>query len=349
MSDLQISLIILGILIILIVLGFNVWQDRRIRQLMKSHLPQGDRDPLLGDTDATHASTRREPGLSPSDDEPTLQSDHESSSNFNTDEPDEAVEVVIELVLPQAIFGAQIMQAIPTGFMAGSKPVRVFWQDEASRLFTRPNPTDNYERLQFAVLLANRSGPLTAIEWSKIWNRIQSVADALEGHLEGPEQDDVLMRANQLDELCAKLDSQVALTLLLGSNQKIEDILNSSQSMGFAYQAGVLNWVGDDGLPCFILSRAEGEPFDDGVATVDRLSLLLDVPRSPPNLRAFGRMLDVGLELAHRFGADLVDDQGQPVVSGADVSIDSHLQGLYVQLESAGLTAGSPRARRVFA
>jgi hypothetical protein len=348
MSDLQISLIVLGIVVILIVLGFNVWQDRRIRQRMQAHLSLGDRDPLLGDS-APNESSRREPGMSHFDDEPASYAEHDVEASLSVEEPDELVEVVIELILPQAISGAQIMQAIPSGLMAGRKPVRVFWQDEAGRLHNRPNPSDSYERLQFAVLLANRSGPLTDIDWSKIWNRIHTMADALDGHLEGPEQDDVLMRASKLDELCATLDSQVALTLVLGSNQKVEDILVGAQSMGFMYQAGVLNWVGDHGLPSFTVSRTDGESFDVGVATVDRLSMLLDVPRSPANLRAFGRMLDVGSEMARRFGAELVDDQGHPVASGADVSIDMHLQALFAQLESAGLTAGSPRARRVFA
>ena len=348
MSDLQISLIVLGVAIILIVLGFNLWQDRRIRQRMQAHSPLGDRDPLLSDSSVTYSS-RREPGMNQFNTEPTLRTEHEGDATLAFEEPDESVEVVIELILPQAVSGAQIMQAITPSLMAGRKTVRVFWQDEAGRLHSRPNPADNYERLQFAVLLANRSGPLNDIDWSKIWNRIQSVADALDGHLEGPEQDEVLTRASKLDELCATLDSQVALTLVLGSNQKIEDILVGAQSMGFAYQAGILNWVDDHGLPCFTVSRIDGDSFDTGVAKVDRLSMLLDVPRSPAHLRAFGRMLDVGLELAHRFGAELVDDQGQPVASGADVSIDTHLQALFVQLESAGLTAGSPRARRVFA
>lgn len=348
MSDLQISLIVLGIVVILIVLGFNFWQDRRIRQRMQAHSPLGDRDPLLSESFSTD-SNRREPGMSLFAGEPTPHEDHDGEAHLAVEEPDESVEVVIELVLPQAVSGAQIMQAIPTGLKAGRKPIRVFWQDEAGRLHHRPNPSDNYERLQFAVLLANRSGQLTDIEWSKAWNRIQSVADALDGHLEGPEQDDVLMRAKKLDELCASLDSQVALTLLLGSNQKIEDVLVGAQSMGFVYESGVLNWMGDHGLPSFTVSRTDGESFDTGVATVDRLSMLLDVPRSPSNLRAFGRMLDVGLELARRFGAQLVDDQGHPVALGADESIDMHLQTLFDQLDSAGLTAGSPRARRVFA
>ena len=59
-------------------------------------------------------------------------------------------------------------------------------------------------------------------------------------------------------------------------------------------------------------------------------------------------MMDVGIELAQRLGADLVDDQNRPVQPGSDAAIDERLQVLYTQLEAAGLKAGSQRARRVF-
>lgn len=48
MSDLQIGLIALGVLLILLVLGFNWWQDRRVRRKMQSHFPTSEQDPLLG-------------------------------------------------------------------------------------------------------------------------------------------------------------------------------------------------------------------------------------------------------------------------------------------------------------
>jgi hypothetical protein len=60
-------------------------------------------------------------------------------------------------------------------------------------------------------------------------------------------------------------------------------------------------------------------------------------------------MVEVGFELARRVGAELVDDQGRPVQRGSDAVIDERLKTLYQQLEQAGLAAGSPRARRVFA
>ncbi|MFQ6711278.1 hypothetical protein OMF51_14320, partial [Bordetella pertussis] len=66
MSDLQIGLIALGVLLILLVLGFNWWQDRRVRRRMQAHFPSTEQDPLLGAgaQDRTAAgATRREPGM----------------------------------------------------------------------------------------------------------------------------------------------------------------------------------------------------------------------------------------------------------------------------------------------
>ncbi|MGH8815309.1 MAG: cell division protein ZipA C-terminal FtsZ-binding domain-containing protein, partial [Achromobacter pestifer] len=71
MSDLQIGLIALGVLLILLVLGFNWWQDRRVRRKMQSHFPTSEQDPLLGGAAAASgtaaatgaAASRREPGM----------------------------------------------------------------------------------------------------------------------------------------------------------------------------------------------------------------------------------------------------------------------------------------------
>ncbi|CFE02499.1 membrane protein [Bordetella pertussis] len=82
---------------------------------------------------------------------------------------------------------------------------------------------------------------------------------------------------------------------------------------------------------------------------IERLYLLLDVPCSPADQRAFGRMVDVGRDLAARLRAELVDDQGRPLQDGADAVIDERLQVLFEQLDQAGLPAGSARAQRVFA
>ena len=52
--------------------------------------------------------------------------------------------------------------------------------------------------MQLAVLLANRSGPLTAIEWSQAWTRAEDLSERFEGTMEGPDQQVVLEQAAKL-------------------------------------------------------------------------------------------------------------------------------------------------------
>lgn len=348
MSELQMWLIALGAAAIVLLFGFNWWQDRRIRKRMQAHLPVVDHDPLLADM--ASADTRREPGLAS---EPYLSGLASVSGDVDSglaqdDEPDPSCEVVIELTFAHPVAGEQLLSAIHPLRSAGRKPLRVFAQDTEGHCSRRIRSDAQFVSVQVAVLLANRSGALTDIEWSQVWNKLQSIADHLEATVEGPDQQTVLDMASRLDDTCAALDTQVGLTLLLNSMRPVGEITAIAKAIGFVPDAGRFVWLGDHGLPCFTLSRADGESFDAGMASVDRLALLLDVPCCPADERAFSRMVEVGTELARRLGAELVDDSGRPMQPGSEAMIDERLQALFGQLESAGLRAGSMRARRVF-
>jgi hypothetical protein len=232
--------------------------------------------------------------------------------------------------------------------VAGRKAVRVFAQNVQGQLSLQIDPQDQYISVQLAILLANRSGALNAIEWSQIFTRAQTLADQLECTLEAPEQQQVVELAQRLDQVCEGLDTQVGLTLLLAGVRSVADVSSAAQAMGFVPYQGRFAWCGDHGFVCFTLSRADEESFDAGMAGVDRLSLLLDVPRSPVDTRAFGRMAEIGQELARRLGAELVDDQDRALQPGAEFLIDEQLKAVYVNLEHAGLNAGGARALRVF-
>lgn len=348
MSELQIYLIVVGAVVILLLLGFNWWQDRRVRRRMQANMPSIEQDPLLGES-AAHAASRMEPGLGqPQAAVNALENSHPLTA-VDQEEADQSSEVVIEIAFQGPMTGLDLLQLVQPLRTAGRKTVRVFAQDTEGQLSLTIDPVASYVSVQLAVLLANRSGPLSAIEWSQIWNRAHSLADQLECTIEGPDQQTVLEMASRLDDLCAGLDMQVGLTLLLGSTRPVQDVTAAARTMGFVSMDGRLAWLGDHGMVCFTLSRADAASFDAGMAGVDRLSLLLDVPSSPADPRAFGRMVDVGVELGQRIGAELVDDQGRPLQPGAEVAIDERLQVLCSQLEAAGLQAASPRARRVFA
>lgn len=351
MSELQISLLALGVLVILAVLGFNWWQDRRIRQKIQANMPVVEEDPLL--RSVATSGQRREPGLG----HLGLVSAPGAASAAPAGEvgeappvePDSVTDVVLEITLPAPTAGIELMARMEELPGLGRRPLRVFLQADDGALFTSVSPDRPYIAIQIAVLMVNRSGPISAIEWSQIWTAAQAWAEKLDASIDGPEQEAVLQRAAQLDSTCATLDAQVGLTLLLSAQRPIGDVVGSATAMGFVLRDGFLAWVGDHGMDCFTLTRADGESLEAGMAGVDRLTLLLDVPRSPASANAFGRMLEVGTELARRVGGELVDDQGRALVPGSEVAIDSQLQTLYSQLEAAGLPAGSVRARRVFA
>ena len=350
--SLQTYLIIVGLALIVLLLCFNWWQDFRARRRMQAHMPVIEHDPLLADGSA-NPGARMEPGMggaTPAYEQVQnhpVEEQHPEAASYQ-EESDPSVEVVIEMTFQSPIQGEDLAPMLSTMRSAGRKPVRIFAQDADGQLTSHIRQGANYVSIQLAVLLANRTGSLSAIEWSQIWNRAQSLADQLECTIEGPDQQTVLEAASKLDNLCAGLDTQVGLTLLLGSSKSVTEVTNAARNMGFVPANGSLAWLGDHGMVCFSLSCADLESFDAGMAGVDRLSLLLDVPCSPADAHAFSRMVEVGVELAKRIGAELVDDQDRPLQPGSESQIDERLQTLYAQLEAVGLTASSPRARRVF-
>src|SRR5690606_16364847 len=212
----------------------------------------------------------------------------------------------------------------------------------------RLRPGEKYTSLQLAVLLANRSGPLTDIEWSQLWSAAQALAERFDGAIEAPEQEQVLMRAAELDQLCAALDAQVGLALRLQDTLTVSEISAVLKEVGFLPYGRQLAWMSDTGLPRFT-ALLDGTPALDAQSSgVSRVDLLLDLPNSPADEQAFSRMASVGRDLARRLKAELMDDQGHPVSDTADRAIDQQLLDLDGRLAQAGFEAGAERTVRVF-
>lgn len=337
MSDLQIGLILLGVVLILVVLLFNWWQDRRIRQKMQEHFPEREHDPLMG----TAPPGRREPGFGLRDPEEELAADDPA-------EVDPGSEVVIDISFAQPVASELLHAAVQSVHTAGNKPVRIFAEREGGGHRARLRPNENYASMQLSVLLANRSGPLTDIEWSHLWSMAQRLAERFDGVIEAPEQEQVMQHAKQLDELCAGLDAQVGLTLRLQGTLPVGEATSVLKEVGFLPYGTQLAWMADTGIPRFTV-MFDGVPVQDvQSAGVDRIDLLLDLPNSPSDEQAFSRMASVGRDLAGRLNAVLLDDQGRPLPDGTDHAIDAQLLELYARLGQAGFEAGTERAVRVF-
>lgn len=339
MSDLQIGLISLGIVLILAVVTFNWWQDRRVRQRMQEQFPEGDHDPLMGN--APQQGLRREPALG-------LREAGEEGAGDDPSEVDPATEVVIDISFAQPVPASQLHPLLQSVHKAGSKPVRIFAERDGGGHRARLRADESYVSMQLAVLLANRGGPLTDIDWSHLWGLAQRLAERFDGAIEAPEQGDVMQRAAELDALCAQLDAQVGLAIRLPGTMPVTDIERLARDVGFLSHRGQLAWMSDRGIPRFTL-LFDGIP--SGAvqsAGVDRIDLLLDLPNSPADEQAFSRMAGVGRDLAGRLDGTLLDDQGRPVPEAADHALDRQLWDLYGKLDQAGFPAGGERSVRVF-
>ncbi|MFA5521348.1 MAG: cell division protein ZipA C-terminal FtsZ-binding domain-containing protein [Castellaniella sp.] len=345
MSDLQIGLILLGVLLILAVVVFNWWQDRRIRQRMQAHLSERTPDPLMG-PEGAHPG-RREPGLGmappASEGEPAV-----APGDDDATEIDPAIELVIDVGFVQPVDAASLYAAVSGLNHTGTKPVRIFAEAEAGGHHVRLRPDTRYVALQFAVLLANRSGALSDVEWSRLWTAAQGIAQAFDGHVEGPELDEVLRRGAELDARCAGLDAQVGLQLGLRAPRDARAIAAAMTAMGFAHSDGVFIWPSRQGPAHFSVLFDGQVPGEERNGQVQRLEFLLDLPNSPADEQAFSRMASVGRDLAGQLDGVLLDDQGHVLPEHADAVLDGQLHERYQRLEEAGYPAGDARTARVF-
>jgi len=189
---------------------------------------------LLTETGAI-GDARREPGLGGFSagginvSESISASEHPDAL-LDAQEPDASTEIVIEIAFQGPMLGEDLLPLVHPLRTAGRKAVRIFAQDTEGQLHPAIDAGVSYDAVHLAVLLANRSGALSAIEWSQIWNRAQSLAEQLECSIEGPDQQKFLDLASRLDDMCAGLDTQVGLTLLMGANHPVSDVTNAAQN-----------------------------------------------------------------------------------------------------------------------
>ena len=346
MSDLQIALILIGIVLLLGVVLFNWWQDKRAKKHMQQHFPEQDADPLLGKNDD---QTRVEPAFE-SVFSKDLDVDQKPDTNDNTDDDeyvDPSTEVVIDISFITPIDSVQIYAELRNIGTVIKKPIRIFAQTESGLHRSRLRSGESYSSLQFAILLADRQGPLSDIEWSNFWAYAQKVADTLEGDIEGPEIKEVQSKANALDQQCANLDAQVGLVIQLENDIKAYELKAQMQGLGLLATANQFVYPSDTNTPYFTaLFNGVINVEDD--QDVNRIDFLIDLPHSNPSDNAFSRMAQVARQLAKNINAVVLSEQGTALPESTDKAIDNQLVQIYQELDQAGFTAGTDKTIRIF-
>ncbi len=253
----------------------------------------------------------------------------------------EASDCIVELALPTPLAGERLLAIAQRFRRSGSKPVAFDGQPRpAAEGFESPVAGRNYELIRVGILLANRHGPLNAMEFSEFVSAVQAMAETLSARAQMPAMGSVLARARDLDSTCAQLDVQI------GVNVETPEAVDPAQLASLAQTLGLV----ERGSHRYVRQGPQGEPlFSLGFSdSPSRLTFLLDVPRVAASLEPFGRMVQSADACAQRLGAQLVDDSGKPLTQASLAQIARQLEQRYESLEAIGLPAGSTLACKVF-
>ncbi len=356
MSTLEISLALLAAAAIVVVGIYNVVIAR------KRGLPvSGTR----GSAESGVAE-RSEPSLGLSDDEFATNDFSETaagSSPRTGAQLSEIADCIVQLNLPSPVPGERLVLLTRGLRRAGSKPMTVegcVIADLRQGTSTEDSPRvradhtaadqheewvsviggESYTAVRVGVLLANRHGAINAMEFSEFVAGVQSLAENLAALADTPDMAGVLARARELDEACANLDAQIGIAVDVDEPLGLEDLARIAGDCDCA-ERGNNRYarLGAAGEVVFSMALADAP---------NRLSFLLDVPRSAANLDPWQQMVECARRCSQQLGGRLVDETGRALPDAQLDQIGEQLAERYQALEAAGFAAGSALALRLF-
>lgn len=257
---------------------------------------------------------------------------------------DPMLDWVLELRCAHAVDGVSVFDAAaPLARMESPLPVFLVAWDARTQQWVEPDRFGFYSELLAATQLAHRKHRIDEIGASRFIAAIQQVALALDADFDAPDVKRVVELASDLDQLCARFDVQIGMTLNAPTGTWDAARVNQAAQAAGLVAVDPLRWtfVAADGQALFTL-RAAALP-------TSTLALELDVPLVPVAADPLRTLLRVADALAMDLGARLVDDNRRPVNAASLSGVAEQLDSLYAEMRAAGIEPGGARAQRLYA
>jgi FtsZ-interacting cell division protein ZipA len=375
MSELQLALALIGVVVIVAVIAYNKWQEARLSKRAERDFGSRHEDVLvtaraadraddLPDLPATPAAPAGVSGervehvlgdipvdAPPVPHTPAFEADVRPGQALL----DAGIDCIATLECPRPVAGSDALAAAAALMDEGLlKPVH--WEGDAGSGAWEPLAADGaYARLRAGLQLADRSGPATAADVGAFFAAMQEAALTLAAELDLPDADEALARAQALDGFCAEVDVQIGLNVIATETQPFAGTkLRTLAEAGGLRLAddGVFHRFDDHGHELFSMANGDDAPFRaESLRTLSTpgVTVMLDVPRAPGSAATFRLYIDFAHQLEQALGGMLVDDNKKPVGQAALDRIARQLERIYAAMDARGIPAGSPAARRLFA
>lgn len=379
MSDLQISLLAIGAVVVVGVFLFNRWQEHKLKRHTAEAFNAGHGDVLQEDAYTPAASGRIEPSLGGVDvrleevvqpdfgqeeaayEEPfhlKLPADLDNDQTAKAGQPDNldpAIEFIIHLHPGEPVAASALAELMASLSKLG-KPVRWAGLNENSGAWEAvlPQQDASYIELAAGLQLADRNGPASEAQLEEFCGAVQAFASQQMAVIDCPDKQAALLDAADLDKFCLEVDVLIGLNVVAqgGASFPATKIRTLAEVSGMVLEReGVFHYRNEHGVSLYSLCNHESSPFTpDEVKNLAThgVTLLFDVPRVPDGVQVFDQMTALGRKLANSLGGMLVDDNIRPLSDTGIDKIRQQLASIYKKMEAKQISAGSPRALKLF-
>lgn len=377
MSTLQISLAVIGVVLLTLIVAYNAWTARRNapKKARPSDLERDSEQSLRQEPafDASGGPLSQTPMAHPPD---SIHSIFDSvpgpmshaigdSDAYNLPAPvrtherrsglDPLIDVIAPVQSDQPVSGEAALAAMPTTRRVGSKPFGIEGFNEGTQQWERPLAGQRYRLFQAGVQLANRTGALNEIEYSEFVVKVQAFADSISAAPDFPDMLHEVARARELDQFASEHDAQLAFVLRARRAAWSPGYLQQNAArMGFiagALPGRMVLPASTSGLPPLLNLVFDGQAAtaeDMDQSAIRDLLISLDVSQVNRTEKPFARLREIAVVLCTHMDGVLCDQNGSPLPAMAMEPIATDLELLYDKLDSRDLAAGSPLARRLF-
>ena len=375
MSDLQIGLAMLGVLMVVAVLAFNWWQEQKFRRRGEQTFAGRHDDVLLNQAAmpgarAAMAASAQAHSLDDSRIEPSMEPRMEprfdavpaamaprispAAKIGVVDVPRPEIDYIVEIRAGEFIAVDKLVkmqQSLP-GLMRRISFGGLNYQSKAWEALT---PDDaRYTSVRVALQLVDRSGPVNDEQLRAFGGVVREIASEMAAIAELPEFAPALEQAVSLDTFCASVDVLVGINVIANTGQVFHGtkIRALAEAAGLHLQAsGVFHCHDEQGGTLFSVDNQEPKPFlIDRIRnmTTPGITFLLDVPRVANGIRVFDRMVAMSRHFADSLDGMLADDNRALLNDSGLDRIRAQLRAIYASMEQRGIEAGSPLALRLF-
>lgn len=339
MNELQTSLLLIGGTVILAMIGWNIWQDRRARaQGQLPNISEGQ-DPLLS------SQGRVEPSGHFNDLVQRAFIESSQQQAFDRELSREMLEQLFAQVFlwfdPPRL-SDELIGPLSALSRVGSRTVymHVTAASQEDDGWVPLAHGQSITNLRLSVPLVNRKGGISAIDYSQFVGQVQALSEQFASHIDLPDMDKVMDQAQRLDRTAASLDALFGLHCVLPGETELGGIEGILQSHGWVRDGR--HWskgLGAEHLASVVLHEPPGKRV---------LSFTLDLPNCCDPVKALNEIAEFGNEVATQFQGALMDDAGRTLTANAFITIRNQMMERASSLHEAGFSPGSLQARLLF-